>query len=193
MRFALFLIAFSALALLTAQSLPEQQVPADPVRDSWQKPDAVIAALNFSPTETIAVIENGYPYFAPRIAPYVKQVYSVNADPRAFTGRGAPPASVSTIVGNFQNPQLGNLKLDTVMMVDMLQFLPNHPSYFLLVAAGLRRGGRLVIIDRNLPNVIPASQKTSTTQIASALSAAGFGSLTTFTILPYQFFLVFHF
>src|ERR1700735_5306497 len=89
-------------AALSAQTVPsagaEYQFPRDARRDPWQMPDQVIKALNLSSSETVAVIEEGYPYFAPRIAPLVKKVYAVNTDLRAFEGRGALPASISMIL-----------------------------------------------------------------------------------------------
>ena len=187
----LYLFILFAATILSAQSPPQYQNPPDPRRDPWQKPDQVIAALNFSSAETVAVIENGYPYFAQRIAPRVKKVYATNTDPRAFQGRGTLPPGISPIVSTNGDPRLAGLNLDTVIMVDVLRFLPQRPSYYLGLAAGLKRGGRLVIIDRILPPVIP--DRVTDSDVEDELPFSGFGFLQRFTVLPYQYFLVFKF
>ena len=77
-------LLFGAAVTLSAQTTPapvsqdqsqpggEYKIFRDPSRDPWQKPDQVIRALKFSASETVAVIESGYPYFPQRIAPLVK-------------------------------------------------------------------------------------------------------------------------
>ena len=182
-------IALQAQQFSALQPQSEYQVLANPHRDGWQQPDKVISALQFSPTETIAVIENGYPYFAPRIAPLVKKLYAVNADARAFQGRGALPPSISTIVSTASDPGILGYGLDTIMMVDTLVTINQPIQYYLKAIGGLKPGGRLVIIDRILPSVIP--QRTNGPGLISQLPGIGFSLNQTFSFLPVQFFLVF--
>lgn len=189
MRISFVFFSVSAIAILAGQSLPEFQIQPDPLRDPWQRPDVVISALKFSSNETVAVIENGYPYFAPRIAPYVGQVYAVNTDPRAFKGRGKLPPGVSPIIGDFLDPHLARLNLDTVIMIDMLGLLPSRPSYFTSLRAGLRKGGRLVIIDRKLPAATAGPRGISIAQVSDLVPGAMPISL---NILPFQFVLIFN-
>src|ERR1700736_1937212 len=108
-------IIFAALTL-SAQTPPEAQILSDPNRDPWQKPDQGISALKFAASETVAIIENGYPYLAQRIAPHVRKVYAVNSDPRAFQGRGALPPGIFTIVAADSDPGLALSDLDTVFL-----------------------------------------------------------------------------
>jgi hypothetical protein len=188
---------------LTVAALPAQVVPgpqpeseyhvlSNPNRDPWQKPDQVIGALNFSASETVAVIENGYPYFASRIAPYVRQVYAVNADPRAFHGPVPLPPSVSAVVSTWTDPHISSIVADTVIMVDMLRFLPERTLYYLNLVAGLKSGGRLVIIDRQLPAVVPGAVNITSTMLGGELPAAGLRLGQEFTfLLPNEYFLVF--
>jgi predicted methyltransferase len=166
-------------------------LPPDPTRDPWQRPDEVIAALNFSKSETVIVIEDGYPYFPQRIAPLVKSVYAVNADARAFQGRGTLAGIASTVVGSDSDPRVVGLNADTVIMVDALRFVPQRALYFLALTAGLKPGGRLVIIDRNLPSVIPLAERLDDATVKAELPLSGFTLAQQFTFLPYQYFLVF--
>ena len=198
MRLYLSMLVMSLLVWdlnLPAQTVPAGQqedyvIPHDPRRDSWQKPDEVIKALNFSGSETVAVIENGYPYFAPRIAPLVKKVYAVNTDPRAFQGRGSLPPSVSPIVATSANPSLAKLDIDVIVMIDVLRLLPNRPAYFLALALALNPRGRVAIIDRIFPSVFPASEITTPAGIQGDLNLAGFGFVQSLNTLPYQYFIV---
>jgi hypothetical protein len=204
------LLTILALTVATLAGQPKSSQPGDenhslrdPRRDPWQKPDQVISALNFSETETVAVIENGYPYFAPRIAPLVQKVYAVNIDPRAFEGRGKLPPGVSGVVANKNSANIARLNVDTVMMVDVLRFVagfgPDSDSdqpqdrslYYNGIVAGLKPGGRLVIIDRNLPDSFPVAARKGKSDVTSELPTVGFSQPQEFTFLPYQYFLVF--
>jgi protein-L-isoaspartate O-methyltransferase len=189
---------FLLLALgvaLAAQTIPmsssgQYKPPVDARRDPWQMPDDVIKALNLSSSETVAVIEAGYPYFAPRIAPFVKKVYAVNSDPRAFQGRGAQPPGISTISATNSSPSLSRLGVDTVIMVDLLRRIPQRMPYYQALIAGLNPGGRVVIIDRKLPATFPAAARITDVIVESELQLAGFRLMQSFTFLPYQYFLV---
>jgi len=195
MRHYFFLLILGAS--LPAQTPPsfspgdEYRFPPDARRDPWQKPFEVITALNFSSSETVAVIEIGYPYFAPRIAPLVKKVYSVNTDLQAFQGRGALPPGISKILSTNANPALARLNIDTVILVDVLRSIPQRLSYYQALLAGLNPGGRVVVIDRILPAVFPADSVVTDLNVKTELPLAGFRLVQSFTFLPYQYFLVF--
>jgi hypothetical protein len=183
---------FAALTL-SAQLLPETQILPDPIRDPWQRPDQVISALKFTAAETVAVIENGFPYFAQRIAPHVGKVYAVNTDPRAFQGRGVLPPEITTIIASNLDPAIAGLHLDTVIMVDVLPFLEQRGPFYAGLAAGLKRGGRAVIIDRNLPSTIPPPRNIPPSQVLDEVTAGPFTLSANLNILPYQYFLIFTF
>jgi len=170
------------------QSQPEYQIHPDDTRDSWQQPQQVINALAFSPGETVAVIETGYPYFAPRIAPLVKKLYAINNDSRAFEGRGALPPSISTVVSTDTDPKTAGLNVDTVIIVDTLHLIPQQISYYLKLFAGIKPGGRLVIIDRVQPAVIP--DRLDQNSLETSIQGLGHGVTNRFTFLPSQFFIV---
>jgi protein-L-isoaspartate O-methyltransferase len=173
------------------QSQPEYQIHPDDTRDSWQQPKQVIDALAFSPTETVAVIETGFPYFAPRIAPLVKKLYAINNDSRSFEGRGALPPSISTIVSTSSDPKTAGLNVDTVVIVDTLHLIPQPTSYYLKLFAGIKPGGRLVIIDRVQPAVIP--DRLDQNSLEATIQGLGHGVTNRFTFLPSQFFIVIKF
>jgi hypothetical protein len=193
-----FILCVFIAALLPAQNhsaqiQEEYQLQPDSRRDAWQKPDQVIGALHFSAAETVAVIENGYPYFAPRIAPHVSKVYAVNSDPRVFQGRGAIRSGISPILSNNNDPKLSGLNVDTIVMVDLLQSIPQPPAYYRQLTGGLKAGGRVIVIDRRLPAAHPLAQKLNEPAIRSALTAAGLTFAQQLTIVRYQYCLIFKF
>lgn len=194
MRFLLLFVLLADLGAQTTTSvLPgsEYVIQPDPTRDPWQKPSQVIETLNFTSSQTVAVVEEGYPYFAQRIAPLVRKVYAINTDARAFQGRGQLPPTISTIVSTNSNPSVTGLGLDTIMMVDVLHSVPQRALYYAALLLGLKSGGRVVIIDRKLPSVFPASSILTDVQLQSELKLAGFTFANEFTFLPYQYFLGF--
>ena len=77
-------------------------------------------------------------------------------------------------------------------MVDMLRFLPQRSLYFQGIVAGLKAGGRLVIIDRQLPAVFPAAVNVTSTILKGELPVGGFTLGRQFTFLqPNEFVLVY--
>jgi len=189
------LVVIFSLATLSAQQIvppgARYPFPPDPKRDPWQKPDQVIAALNFRSSETVAVIESGYPYFAPRIAGLVKTVYAVNSDPQALQGPLGSGQGFSPVISTAAGPNISSLDVDTVFMVDVLRLIPEQQRYFLGVLAGLKPTGRLVIIDRIAPPVYSTSFWITAAALKSELSPIGFGLIQQYTFLNYQYFLVF--
>jgi hypothetical protein len=118
-------------------------------------------------------------------------VYAVNSDARAFQGPGKLPPSITTIVSTKTNPGIANLKVDTVIVVDVLRQLSQRPLFYIGLLAGLKAGGRLVVIDRKLPPVFPSSEQLTDSDLENELPAAGFAFQQQLTVLPYQYFLVF--
>jgi arsenite methyltransferase len=189
----LILITFRLIAQTAATAAPggEFAIHNDPRRDPWQKPEQVIQALNFSSTETVAVIESGFPYFAPRVSPLVSRVYAVNADARAFKGRGALPPSITRVTSIGSDPEIGRFDLSTVIMVDVLRWLPERSQYYQNLFAEMPAGARLVIIDRKFPPVFPVATTITASTLQTELSRLGFKLQKEYTFLPYQYFLVF--
>jgi len=152
---ALSSTAVLAQAPAAAVSVASRYTQTDPWRDSWQKPAQVISALNFSPTESVAVVEEGYPYFAPRIAAVAGKVFAVNMDSRALQGpRGTSPL-FTPIVSSEGDPSVSGLNLDTVMLVDIWRFLTLQNAYTLELALSMKPGSRLVVLGRKLETNFP--------------------------------------
>lgn len=188
---ALSSTAALAQAPAAAVSLASRYTQTDPWRDAWQKPTQVISALNFSPTEQVAVVEEGYPYFAPRIAAVAGKVYAVNMDSRALQGpRGTSPL-FTPIVSSQSNPDISGLNLDTVMLVDVWRFLTLQNAYTLELALSMKPGSRLVILGRKLDTTFPLFSQNQPAFLQLILGALGFKLTSQLNIIDSEYFLVF--
>jgi ubiquinone/menaquinone biosynthesis C-methylase UbiE len=171
------------------------KVLEDPSRDAWQKPQAVVMALDLKPTDTVADIGAGTGYFARRFAMHASKVYAVDIDQKllAIAGRNAP-ANLQTILATPDDAHLPSQSVDVVFFCDVVHHLGDRPAYYRKLADVLKPGGRVVVIDfykKPLPVGPPESMKLSEAQVIREFQEAGFGLSKRLNILPYQYFLFF--
>jgi 2-polyprenyl-3-methyl-5-hydroxy-6-metoxy-1,4-benzoquinol methylase len=171
-----------------------------PERAAWQKPDAVIAIFGNIAGKTIADIGAGTGYFSFRLAQAGAHVIAADIDPRfqgfieqrksqAETGSG----TVETRLIPYDSPGLATAEADHVLLVDAYHHIDHRQDYFRRVRAGIKPGGKLVIVDfRKIetPEGPPLSMRIDQQQVQQELTAAGFTKfdLNT-TLLPYQYLL----
>jgi cyclopropane fatty-acyl-phospholipid synthase-like methyltransferase len=129
----------------------------DPARDQWQQPDRVIATLELSPSMTVADVGAGTGYFTMRLAREVPrgQVIATDIEPdmirylteRAKRERVTNMRAIATAV---DDPQLGVGTIDRILIVDVWHHLGDRAAYAKRLAAALRSGGRIVVVDFKL-------------------------------------------
>jgi SAM-dependent methyltransferase len=208
---ALFFAALLALAGPAGAQTPHTQrhtfgdaekwshVFDDPKRDAWQKPHQVIAALALKPDALVADLGAGTGYFAVRLAKMLPRgtVYAVDVE----------PDMVKYLGERARREDLGNLKpvaassgdarlpanVDLVLLVDVYHHIDERSSYFRRLAASLRPGGRLAVIDFRLdsPEGPPKAARVAPERVKTELAQAGYALLEEHRFLPYQYFLVF--
>jgi SAM-dependent methyltransferase len=171
----------------------------DPNRDAWQKPDAVLDALQLAPTAVVADLGAGTGYFSVRLAKRVPKgkVFAVDIEPKMlqYLGErahrehlsGLQPVRASAADANLPEP------VDLVLIVDTYHHIENRSAYFTRLGGSLRPGGRLAIIDFKLdaPDGPPVEARIAPEKVTAELETAGYRLVGTHSFLPRQYFLVF--
>jgi ubiquinone/menaquinone biosynthesis C-methylase UbiE len=203
MKLQACVLAFAALAL---GQVPHQHHPPlssdeyakvleDPSRDAWQKPHAVVMALDLKPADTVADIGAGSGYFARRFALRAGRVYAVDIDEKLLEiVRSKAPANLETIVAAPDDPHLPPQSIDMIFFCDVLHHIENRPAYYVKLVKALKPGGRIVVIDfykKPLPVGPPESMKLSDQEVIAEFQNAGFALSKRLDTLPYQYFLFF--
>ena len=209
-RLALFLTAAALVGSAAAQSPHTHRhsfgdaekwahVFDDPERDAWQKPHAVIQALALKPDSVVADLGAGTGYFAARLANMLPKgtVYAVDVEPEMvkYLGERAKRENLKNLkpvaarAGDARLPA----KVDLILLVDVYHHIENREHYFRRLAASLKPGGRLAVIDFRLdsPEGPPKEARIAPEQVKAELSAAGYALQGEHGFLPRQYFLVF--
>lgn len=176
------------------------QVFDDPARNRWQKPDEVIAALALAPGAAVADIGAGTGYFAARLAAAVPQgrVYAVDIEPDMvrYLGERARRASLDNLTAVLAAPDDPKLpgKVDVVLLVNTYHHIGSREAYFRRLASALNAGGRVAIIDFTMESAVgpPVSGRIAPAAVKSEMQRAGYKLAAEHSLLPHQYFLVFH-
>jgi FkbM family methyltransferase len=171
----------------------------NPARDKWQKPDAVIAALNIAPTDKIADIGAGTGYFSLRIAKTYPTATVYAAD--------VEPSMVEYLKKQAKNKSLPNhkavkvaarkadlpAKVNLVLIVDTYHHIDNRIAYFEALKKQLLPDARVAIIDftAESPEGPPPEHRMSKAEVQDEMKQAGFSLDQDTVLLPYQYFLTF--
>jgi SAM-dependent methyltransferase len=207
----LLLVAAAALCAVAAAQTPHthrhsfgdaekwSHVFDDPKRDAWQMPHQVISALQLSPDALVADIGAGTGYFAVRLANMHPRatVYAVDVEPDMVRYLGERAGreglkNLKPVAGAAEDPGLPE-KVDLALFVDTYHHIENREAYFRRLAASLKPGARLAVIDFRLdsPEGPPKSARIAPERVKSERGKAGYALQAEHTFLPYQYFLVF--
>jgi SAM-dependent methyltransferase len=171
----------------------------DPERDAWQKPHAVLQALALKPDAVVADLGAGTGYFSARLANMLPKatIYAVDLEPdmvkylgeRAKREGFANLKPVQAAPGDARLPA----KVDLVLLVDVYHHIEARERYFRQLAASIKPGGRLAVIDFRLdsPEGPPKASRIAPEQVKAELARAGYALAEEHGFLPRQYFLVF--
>lgn len=171
----------------------------DPKRDEWQKPHQVIQALGLKADAVIADIGAGTGYFAARLANMLPRatVYAVDVEPDMvkYLGERAKRERLSNLKPIAATPGDAKLpaKADLVLLVDVYHHIEDRERYFGKLAASLKPGGRLAVIDfkPDAPEGPPKAARIAPEQVKAELAKAGYALVAEHAFLPRQYFLIF--
>jgi len=143
----------------------------------------------------VADIGAGPGYFARRFAPHAGKVYAVDisADLLERAADGAP-ANLETVLAAADDPKLPPAAIDVIFFCNVLHHIGGRPAYYPKLAAALKPGGRIVIIEffkKQLPVGPPPAMKLTEDEVIAELKSAGFRLARKHTFLPYQYFFEF--
>lgn len=171
----------------------------DPERDAWQKPHEVIRALALEPGAAVADIGAGTGYFAARLANMLPKgtVYAVDIEPGMvkYLGERAQReklANLKPVAGTAGDPRLP-AKVDLILLVDVYHHIEERERYFQSLAASLKPGGRVAVIDFRLdsPSGPPKAARVAPERVKAELAKAGYVLAAEHGFLPRQYFLLF--
>jgi ubiquinone/menaquinone biosynthesis C-methylase UbiE len=171
----------------------------DPSRDAWQQPDTVIATLELAPAMSVADVGAGTGYFTVRLARAVPQgqVIATDIEPdmvRYLTERAQKEqlTNVHAVLAGAADPKLPPASVDRVLVVDVWHHLSDRVAYARGLAAALRPGGRVIVVDFTMDSKHgpPKHHRLAPEAIASDLRAAGLEATVSPTTLPDQYMVV---
>lgn len=172
----------------------------DPAREAWQRPDEVVSALGVQPGDTVADVGAGPGYFSLRLARAVGPlgtVYAVEVVPEIVAALRerldrAGVGNVAPILALDGEPLLP-AACDLVLVVDTFHHFADGAAYLRSLAARLKPGGRMAIVDfheRETPVGPPLEERVSREDLLRAAREAGLALAEEKTFLPYQYFVV---
>lgn len=171
----------------------------DPSRDAWQRPEAVLDHLGLPPEARVADLGAGTGYFTVRLARRVPRgkVFANDIEPDMvrYLGERAAKEGLSNVVpvqGQPDDPALPEA-VDVAFMCNVYHHIEDRPGYFRKLAAQLRPGGRLVVVDfqKDAPDDVPGpppAMRVAREALVAELASVGFELVRTNSeILPHQY------
>jgi cyclopropane fatty-acyl-phospholipid synthase-like methyltransferase len=169
----------------------------DPSRDAWQMPDEVIKTLALPANARVADIGAATGYFPVRFARALPQgrVFGIDiersmVDYLAERGKREGIANLQAVLGAPDDPKIPE-PVDLVIVVDTYHHLSDRTAYFRRLAASLKPGGRVAIIDFKPESKMGPIEKLPPAQVTRELREAGYVLVAEPTVLPEQYFLIF--
>jgi cyclopropane fatty-acyl-phospholipid synthase-like methyltransferase len=169
----------------------------DPARAEWQKPEHVIALMEMAEGMTVADLGAGTGYFLPYLSRAVGpggKVLGLDVEPNLvdhMTKRAAKEglANVAARAVAPDDPGLAAGSVDRVLIVDTWHHLPDRVAYAKKIAAALKPGGRIFVVDFTLESDRGPSpeHKLSEDALIAELEAAGLAARVLEEDLPDQY------
>ncbi|UII33469.1 class I SAM-dependent methyltransferase [Fulvivirga ulvae] len=167
------------------------EVYEDPERSEWQNPALIIDKLGDVKGKVIADIGAGTGYFTFRLAEQGARVIAIDIDERFLNyiedrkpelQHIIPDERVETRLSRENDPLLLKEETHMAILVNTYHFLSDRVDYLKKIKQGLKKNGRIVIVDYKLgqmPVGPQESMKVTSPQVIKELTEAGFSSIET--------------
>jgi len=171
----------------------------DPARDAWQRPDDVLAALGLRAGMTVADVGAGTGYFTVRLARAVPdgQIIATDIEPDmvrylAERARREGLPNIRAVQAGAVDPNLAAASVDRILVVDVWHHLGDRTRYAAGLAAALRPGGELAVVDFTAAATHgpPPAHRLAPAAIIADLEAAGLAARVSPTALPQQYIVI---
>lgn len=174
----------------------------DPERDTWQKPDEVLNALEIEKGQIVADIGAGSGYLTVKLSERVGAtgtVYAVDIQQemldyisKRLDGKGLQ--NVKLLLGDMNDPKLPPGSLDIAIFLSTYHEIAQPVDFIRKIKLALKPHGRIAILEFSDESPIgpPVKFRLPEEIVINELKQAGFALLQRHAfLLPYQYFLVF--
>ena len=168
-----------------------------PDRDAWQRPKLIVAALESKPGMPVVDLGAGPGYFEPHLHAAVSpggKVVAVDLEQSMvdYLKARATREKLTTVTAqraDVDDPRLAPASTDRVLVVDVWHHIPQRVAYAKKLAAALRPGGAVVVVDFKLDakKGPPRHHRLAPAAIAADLRAAGLQAEEKKVDLPEQY------
>ncbi len=169
----------------------------NPARDAWQKPAEVVAAMKLSPGMTVADIGAGTGYFMKYLSDAVGAngtVHELDIEPdmvRFLADRAKKNGftNVQARQVKVEDPELPAGGVNRILIVNTWHHIPDRGAYAAKLAASLRPGGAVYVVDFPLdaPMGPPPPHRLAPETVIKELTAGGLTARVIPESLPNQY------
>jgi ubiquinone/menaquinone biosynthesis C-methylase UbiE len=168
------------------------RVFVNPLRDAWQQPDAIIAALALKSTETAAEFGLGAGYFGRRMALIAKQVYVIDSNKSVLNQASLEaPSNLTTILSDAKSLHLPPNSIDKLVINGLLELSLDNAALLAQIQVGLKPTAKIYLIDSFQSPTLPLPAQFAAPVITGTFQLFGFRLLQTLSIVSHQNVLVF--
>ncbi len=175
---------------------------ARPERETEERPQLALEALDIEPGQTVADLGAGVGYYTFRVSELVGRqgkVLAIDVEPKMLKyiseqARRDVIENVVTVLSTPGDPNLPASSVDLLFMVDVYHELEYPLEMMLKVREALKPDGRVALIEYRAEDpkvLIKPVHKMSERQIIRELTAAGFRHEQTVRTLPLQHLVIF--
>ncbi len=174
----------------------------DPERNTWQKPDEMLNALEIGKGQTIADIGAGSGYLIGKLSERVGEtgiVYAVDIQQEMldYISKRCSDKGLKNIIlvlGDMDDPKLPSGSLDIVILLNVYHEIAQPVGFMKKLRHALKQHGKLAVLEFSDESPIgpPVKFRLSEDIVVNEVMQAGFTlSQRHAFLLPYQYFLVF--
>lgn len=156
----------------------------DPARDKWQRPQIVLLKMGDLHNRNVIDIGSGSGYFTKYFIQANAQVTAADVDERFldYIKMNLKSSNLFLKRIRYDDPLMGKDQFDMAFTCNTYHHIDNRVGYFRKVLKGLRKGGKLVVVDFKKENLNvkvgpPLSMRIDVNEVRKELELAGFKNI----------------